>query len=541
MCGGRALEPGAGVEMKSVKRQTAVDPVRLEIFKSLFHAIAEEMGATLKRTSFSPNIKERRDYSCAIFDAQGDMVAQGDHMPVHLGSMPLSVQAAIENRSIDPGDVVMLNDPYKGGTHLPDITLVSGVFSGTRLLFYVACRAHHSDVGGMSAGSMPLAEEIYQEGLRIPPINLMSAGKLNRDVWDMVLANVRTPEEREGDLAAMLGANRTGERRLKEIVAKYGGKEVSRYVSEILNYSERMTRHAIASIPAGAYEAEDFLDNDGIGAQPVAIRVRIQIKGGRATIDFSNSDPQVKGSINAVYAITVSVVFYVFRTLVGLPIPSNAGGMRPLEVIAPKGTVVNAALPAAVCAGNVETSQRIVDVLYRCLAQAVPDRIPAASQGTMNNLTFGAVDPRSNQPVAYYETVSGGMGARPSMDGLSGVHTHMTNSMNTPVEALEHAYPVQLLRYSLRPRSGGRGKFRGGDGIIREVKFLTKAQVTLLSDRRIFRPYGLNEGEDGASGINTLIHTNGWHQVLPSKFTTWVDPGDVLSIQTPGGGGWGKA
>jgi N-methylhydantoinase B len=516
------------------------NPIQLEIFKSLFHSIAEEMGATLKRTAFSPNIKERRDYSCAVFEHRGDMLAQGDHMPVHLGSMPLSVKAAIENCSIGPGDMVMLNDPYKGGTHLPDITLVSGVFSKKKLIFYVASRAHHSDVGGMSPGSMPLAEEIYQEGLRIPPIKLMSGGKINGDIWKLVLANVRTPQEREGDLAAMLGANRTGERRLFEIVTKYGWNEVDRYAAEILNYSERMTRDAISGIPDGTYEAEDFLDNDGITDKPIAIRVKIQIKGGRASIDFSRSDPQAQGSVNAVYAITASVVFYVFRTLVGTSIPSNAGGMRPLEIIAPEGTIVNALPPAAVCGGNVETSQRIVDVLYKCLAQALPDRIPAASQGTMNNFTFGGVDPRTNQAVAYYETVSGGMGARPTMDGLSGVHTHMTNSMNTPVEAFEHAYPVRILRYGLRPNSGGQGKWRGGDGVIRELRFLANAQVTLLSDRRKLPPYGLSGGEPGQRGLNLLIRADGRQEELPSKFSRWVEAGDTISIQTPGGGGWGK-
>jgi N-methylhydantoinase B len=387
---------------------------------------------------------------------------------------------------------------------------------------------------------MPLAEEIYQEGLRIPPVNLMIQGKLNQDVWEMILANVRTPEEREGDLAAMLGANNTGERRLLEIVGKYGIAEVNRYVSEILNYSERMTRHTISSIPDGMYTAEDFLDDDGISDKPIAIRVKIRIQGDRAVIDFSESDPQAAGSVNAVYAITASVVFYIFRTLVGVSIPSNAGGMRPLEIIAPEGTVVNARPPAAVCGGNVETSQRIVDVLYKCLAEAIPDRIPAASQGTMNNFTFGGIDPRTRQPVAYYETVSGGMGARPTMDGLSGVHTHMTNSLNTPVEALEHGYPIRVRRYALRRGSGGSGKFRGGDGIIREVQFLTKAQVTLLSDRRKFPPYGLSGGEAGAAGSNMLTRSDGKRELLPSKFTTWVQSGDILSIETPGGGGWGR-
>jgi N-methylhydantoinase B len=517
-----------------------IDPVQLEIFKSLFHAIAEEMGATLKRTAFSPNIKERRDYSCAIFDASGEVIAQGDHMPVHLGSMPLSVEAAIKARDMKAGDVVILNDPYQGGTHLPDITMVSGVSFKNRLLFYVASRAHQSDIGGMTPGSMPLAEEIYQEGLRIPPVKIMSAGKINRDVWDMVLANVRTPEEREGDLSAMLGANNTGERRLQEIVAKYGATQVKRCTTEILNYSERMTRHTISAIPDGTYEAEEFLDNDGISDRPVAIRVTIRIRGDKAVIDFSKSDPQAAGSVNAVYAITASAVFYVFRTLVGVAIPSNAGGMRPLEIIAPEGTIVNARPPAAVCGGNVETSQRIVDVLYRCLAEAMPDRIPAASQGTMNNFTFGGIDPRTNQPVAYYETVSGGMGARPTMDGLSGVHTHMTNSLNTPVEALEHAYPIQVMRYAIRRGSGGRGRWRGGDGVIREFKFLTRAQLTLLSDRRKFPPYGLQGGEAGSAGLNILRRTDGKEEHPPSKFTDFVQPGDILSIQTPGGGGWGK-
>ena len=366
-----------------------LDPVKLEIFKSLFHSIAEQMGATLRRTAYSPNIKERRDYSSAIFDEKGRMVAQGDHMPVHLGSMPLSVAAAIENRTIGPGDMVVLNDPYKGGTHLPDITLVSGVFQKNKLLFYVASRAHHSDVGGMTPGSMPLAEEIYQEGLRIPPVKLMIGGVINRDVWDIVLANVRTPEERDGDLAAMLAANRTGERRLLEIVAKYGLNQVHRYIDELLDYAERMTRRVIAAIPNGTYEAEDVLDNDGIVDRPVRIKARITIRGSRARVDFTGTDLQVRGSVNAVYAITASVVFYVFRTLVGVSIPSTEGGMRPLEVVAPTGTLLNARPPAAVCGGNVETSQRIVDVLYRCLADALPDRIPAASQGTMNNVTFG--------------------------------------------------------------------------------------------------------------------------------------------------------
>jgi len=517
-----------------------IDPVQLEIFKSLFHAIAEEMGATLKRTAFSPNIKERRDYSCALFNASGDMIAQGDHMPVHLGSMPLSVKAAIENRDIHPGDMIVLNDPYAGGTHLPDITLVSGVFHEGTLRFYVASRAHHSDVGGMSPGSMPIAEEIYQEGLRIPPVKLVSAGVINRDVWDLILYNVRTPLEREGDLAAMFASNRTGERRLLAVVEKYGWGTVRKCVREILNYSERMTRLAIRAIPDGVYEAEDFLDDDGVRRSPVRISVRMRVRGDNVEVDFSGSDPQVRGSVNSVYAITASAVFYVFRTLVEVSIPSNAGGMRPIRIVAPEGTIVNALPPAAVCGGNVETSQRIVDVLYKCLASALPDRIPAASQGTMNNVTFGGVDPRTGQAVAYYETVCGGMGARPHLDGISGVHTHMTNSMNTPVEAFEHSYPARIVRYALRRNSGGEGLSRGGDGVIREIRFLSRTQVTVLSDRRVFPPFGLNGGEDGLRGYNTIRRADGLIEEMPGKFTAWLEPGDVLSIATPGGGGWGN-
>ena len=518
----------------------SANSVQLEIFKSLFHSIAEEMGATLKRTAYSPNIKERRDYSCAIFDCDGNVVSQGDHMPVHLGSMPLSVQSAIQSRNIAPGDMVILNDPYAGGTHLPDITLVSGVFDKKTLRFYVANRAHHSDVGGMSPGSMPVAEEIYQEGLRIPPVHLMSSGILNADVRDLILLNVRTPLEREGDLSAMIAANRTGERRLMETVSRYGWPQVRRYVREILNYSERMTRLAIRSIPNGTYSAEDFLDNDGVSDSPVRIAVRISIRDDEAVIDFSGSAAQAAGSINAVYAITVSAVFYVFRTLVEMPIPSNAGGMRPLQIIAPPGSIVNARPPAAVCGGNVETSQRIVDVLYRCLAQAMPDRIPAASQGTMNNLTFGGVDPRSKEPFAYYETVCGGMGARPGMNGISGVHTHMTNSMNTPVEAFEHDYPCRIVRYALRKNSGGHGKYSGGDGVVRELQFLSRAQVTVLSDRRGISPYGLQGGTAGKTGRNRIVRTSGENVDLSSKCTFWVDSGDILTIETPGGGGWGR-
>jgi N-methylhydantoinase B len=524
-----------------------IDPAELEIFKNLFHSVAEEMGAALRRSAFSPNIKERRDYSCAVFDGRGKAVAMGDHMPVHLGSMPRSVATAVERLPLGPGDIAVLNDPFAGGTHLPDLTCVMPVFARAHEqqarpapIFYVANRAHHSDVGGAQPASMGLSEEIYQEGLRIPPVLLVRSGKPQRDVLAMLLANVRTPTEREGDLTAQIAACKLGEQRLQEMTHKYGVGKIDFYLAALHRYSARLMRHALSRIPNGTYRAEDFLDDDGYSTEPVPLRVAIQIHGGRATVDFTGSSPQCRGSVNAVLAITTSAVFYVFRCLLGEDVPACAGLLAPVEVIAPEGTVVNARPPAAVAAGNVETSQRIVDVLLRALARALPHRIPAASSGTMNNLSFGGIDPRTGAPFAYYETIAGGMGARPSADGLSGIHTHMTNSLNTPVEALESHFPVRVRRTSLRRGSGGLGKFQGGDGIIREFEFLTEARVSILSDRRRFPPYGLAGGHPGKPGKNNLL-AGGKARRLPSKTVVSVPPGSILTIETPGGGGWGKS
>ena len=542
------------------------DPIELEVFKNLYHSIAEEMGAALRRTSFSPNIKERRDYSCAVFDSAGRVIAMGDHMPVHLGSMPMSVAAAVEHGALEPGDIVMLNDPFRGGTHLPDITLVMPVYvqkvkgSGrgrplhpTTPDFYVASRAHHADVGGTYPGSMGPCREIYQEGLRIPPVNIMRGGKMVADVLALLLNNVRTPEEREGDLGAQIAACQTGARRLAEICERYGLARTKRAAGELLDYSEEMMRSFLGSVPPGTYRAEDFLDNDGVDDKPVriAVTLRVRRRSGKAsrrmkqpaaiTIDFTDSDPQVQGAINAVEAITVSACFYVFRCLVREDVPATAGLMRPIEVIAPAGTVVNARPPAAVAGGNVETSQRIVDVLLRALAQAIPDRIPAAASGTMNNLTIGGIDPRTSEPFAYYETIAGGMGARPTKDGVSGVHTHMTNSLNTPAEALEYAYPVRLRRYSFRPGSGARGLHTGGDGIVREIEVLTDAQVTLLADRRSRGPYGLSGGADGAPGRTVIVRHDGTEEEIPGKTSVRLRSGERVRVESPGGGGWGRS
>ena len=520
-----------------------VDPIRLEIFKNLFHSVAEEMGAALRRSAFSPNIKERRDYSCAVFDGAGQVLAMGDHMPVHLGSMPMSVAAAIDALTLVPGDVALLNDPYCGGTHLPDLTMVMPVYTqrSSSPSFYVANRAHHADIGGAHAGSMGLAREIFQEGLRVPPVKILERGQIVPDVMSLILANVRTGREREGDLTAQIAACRIGERRLNGMVAKYGRVEILAYGRHLLDYSAMMMAYALGEIPDGIYLAEDFLDDDGVTNQPLRIAVKIRIKGRRAEVDFTGSAPQCAGSVNAVAAITQSAVFYVFRCLLDEQVPATSGLLRPIRVFAPAGTIVNALPPAAVAGGNVETSQRIVDALLRALAHAIPSRIPAASQGTMNNLTFGGIDPgRGGVPFTYYETIAGGTGGGSGCQGVNATHTHMTNTLNTPTEVLEHAYPVRVRRYAVRQGSGGPGKFRGGEGIVREVEMLTDVQASILSDRRKIPPYGLSGGRSGAVGRNEII-VGDRRRHLASKCTFYASAGTIVRIETPGGGGWGKA
>jgi N-methylhydantoinase B len=548
--------------MRNTTLDRPIDPIRLEVFKHLFSSIAEEMGAVLKKASFSPNIKERRDFSCAVFNANGNMIAQAAHIPVHLGSMPLSVAAVIskysgKKDSLYPGDTIILNNPYLGGTHLPDITLVTPVFiadTSTNVttpipnfpldksaapIAYVASRAHHADIGGITPGSMPIAREIYQEGLIIPPIKLLNAGIINNDIFDLILSNVRTPEERMGDLHAQIGANQRGLILLNDLFRRYNSTEVSYYMQELLNYTERMTRHLISELPNGTFFFEDRLDNNGITETEVPIMVTITIDNDSALVDFTGSAAQQEGSINAVYAITLSAVNYVFRSLIGLDVPNNSGCLIPVKIIAPLGTVVNATHPAPVAGGNVETSQRIVDVLLGALSQACPDRIPAASQGTMNNVSIGGWDPERGRYFTYYETIGGGTGATHHRNGFSAIHSHMTNTMNTPIEALEYAYPMQVNRYEIRRNSGGRGVHNGGDGIIREIRLLTNAQVTLLTERRTTSPYGLDGGAPGKTGENILIH--GREEVqLPGKGSIYVSKGDVLRICTPGGGGYGS-
>ena len=513
--------------------------MELELFRHLLISVAEEMGIVLRKTAYSANIKERRDYSCAVYDSSGATAAMGDHMPVHLGAMPLSVREAIESFEFSRGDVVILNDPFRGGTHLPDITAVAGVWTGKgrRPSFYIANRAHHADVGGMSPGSMPLAREIYQEGLRIPPVLLVRGGEIDEPLLQMILANVRTPEERRGDILAQLMAIARGESRLHSIVAKYGAATVDRNMRRLQDYSERMMRATIATIRDGEFRFEDYLE--GEGSRSVRITAAVRIRGEEAEVNFTGSDPQSDLPVNANYAVAMAATTYVFRCLIREDVPFTAGLMRPIRVIAPEGTVVNAQPPAAMAAGNVETSQRITDVLLGALARAAPELIPAASSGTMNNLTFGGWDPVRKKPFAYYETIAGGMGAGPAHSGRDAVHTHMTNSWNTPVEAFERQFPVLVRQYAVRSGSGGAGKHEGGDGIVREFEFLAPASLTILSDRRRRGPYGLAGGSPGFPGRNALLRKDGLEVDVEAKACVDIRPGDRFRIETPGGGGWG--
>ncbi|HSR58104.1 MAG TPA: hydantoinase B/oxoprolinase family protein [Candidatus Binataceae bacterium] len=519
-----------------------LDPITLAVMNNRLAAIAEEMGVVLGMTGFSPNIKERHDFSCALFDGGGELVAQAAHIPVHLGSTPLSVRAAIERLELTPGDVAALNDPFAGGTHLPDLTLVAPIFIGRhkRPFAYAANRAHHADIGGMAPGSMALATEIYQEGFRLPPVKIVAGGEIARDVLELFLANTRVHEEREGDLRAQIAALSVGADRFSALVDGAGKATIGAAMDSLKLYSARLMEAELRKLTPGTYAAEDFLDDDGFGAKHIPIRVKIRIGGGRAIVDFAGSSPQVRGNVNANYAITLSATFYVMKCLAAEEVPANEGLMRPIKLFAPAGSIVNANPPAAVAGGNVETSQRIVDVLFRALAPAAPDRIAAASSGSMSNLTVGGFDRFRDRQFTYYETIAGGAGAAPNHPGASGIHTHMTNTLNTPIEALETYYPMRITEYRVRRGSGGRGRARGGDGLVRELECLVDSSISLLTERRVTRPWGLGGGGDGAAGANFLIH-QGRRTRLPGKTNARLAPGDRIRLETPGGGGWGRS
>lgn len=518
------------------------DPVTLEVLRNALEATAQEIGTVLKMTSFSPNIKERMDASCAIFDKHAQLVAQAEHVPVHLGAMMKAVAPTIAAvGQLEPGDIVLVNDPFVAGAHLPDVTVLAPIYDDTTLLGYVATRAHHSDVGGMEPGSMPgNSREIYQEGLIIPPVRLYRKGVLQEDVLSLVLANVRTPDERKGDLNAQIAAVRIGQRRVLELAAKYGTETVMEGFAAILDYAEKRMRRLLETLPDGVYVGEDCLDDDGTLMEDVPIKVTVTVANDTLTVDFTGSAPPRLGNVNAVAPMTSSATFFAVKLLTDPTIPVNAGTFRPLKIVIPKNTFLNAQRPAAVCAGNTETTQRVVDAVLRAFAHFAPEKVPAASQGTMNLISIGGTDPRTGMPYTYIETIAGGQGGRPRGPGQSGVQINMTNTMNTPIESLEIAYPLRVDRYELREQSGGSGLHRGGDGVIRTIKPIGhSARVSFSSDRRKNQPYGLHGGEPGSTGRNIVYDEAGQAYDQRSKCSLTVDDGQAVSVETPGGGGWG--
>src|SRR5579862_2583599 len=523
-----------------------IDPVTLEVLRNALESIADEMGAVLKRTSFSPNIKERMDASCAIFDADAQLVAQAEHVPVHLGSMLRAVSATVAAvGTVEEGDVVIVNDPFTGGSHLPDITIVAPVYAANgakgRHIGYVATRAHHADVGGMEPGSMPgNSREVYQEGLVIPAVKLYRKGRLQEDVLRFILANVRTPEERRGDLNAQLAALKVGEQRLGELAQRYGSDLLVAGFAAILDYAERRMRRRLAEFPAGTYRGEDFLDDDGSSDEPVRVALAVTVAPNRLVLDFTGSSPQRPGNINAVAPMTYSGVFFAVKVLTDPEIPVNAGTFRPVELVLPEGSFLAAAPPAAVCAGNTETTQRIADTVLKVFAQFAPDRVPAASQGTMNLIGIGGRN-AEGKPYTYIETIGGGQGGRPMGPGDDGIQCNMTNTMNTPVEALEITYPLRVERYELREGSAGAGKHRGGEGLVRAIRILGhEARVSLQSERRRFAPYGLKGGSDGRTGRNYTVKRDGTIVEQKGKASLTLGPDEIVVVETPGGGGWGR-
>ncbi|HYC55140.1 MAG TPA: hydantoinase B/oxoprolinase family protein [Candidatus Binatia bacterium] len=514
----------------------------LELFANRLIGVTEEMGVVLQSAGMSPNIKERRDFSCALFDGAGGMVAHAAHIPVHLGSTPLAVRAALDRSVMKAGDVVILNDPYAGGTHLPDVTLVAPVLlpRSTRAFAYVADRAHHADIGGASPGSMALATDVHQEGFRIPPVHLCRGGQYVRDTLDLFLANTRVPEERLGDLEAQVAALRAGAARTGQLCARFGPRLVTRAMTELQDYSRRLIETLISELPAGSWKAEDFLEDDGAGTRDIAIRVCVQRRGRRLHFDFTGTSQQVRGPVNANLAVTTSGVFYAIACVAGRRVPANSGMMAPVTIEAPEGSVVHCRFPAAVAGGNVETSQRIVDVVLAALAKALPDRVPASSCGTMTNVALGGYDPVRGRHFSYYETVGGGAGAGPRRDGAHALQTHMTNTWNTPVEALESYYPMRVTRYAVRRGSGGEGRHRGGEGIVREIEVLSEARLTLLAERRRRQPRGLAGGGSGGVGIDEIVRAGRTRaQRIEAKSEVTLLAGDRLRVRTPGGGGWG--
>lgn len=509
-----------------------IDNIELSLFACRINAICDEMGAVLRRSSCSPNIKDRLDFSCAIFDHNGELCAQAAHIPVHLGSMAYAMQSIVSGFDWQPNDMLILNDPYLGGTHLPDVTLITPIIIDSIRIGFVANRAHHADIGAETPGSMPVSSSLAEEGLLISPQFLIKAGKLQTAVMNSLLQQLSDPLASQGDFNAQISSNRKGLQRIQTLVEQTG---IARYQSGLIalnEYAERLARQAIGQIPDGEYEFADVMDDDGMGQKNIFIRVKLTKNSDKVIVDFDGTDTQVKGNINCPLSVCAAAVYYVFRCLMPKQTPAVAGSFRPVELKAPMGCLLNACAPAAVAAGNVETSSRIVDVLLGALAKAIPEKIPAASHGSMNNIAMGSTQP--GQQWSYYETMGGGMGAGPAGAGLSAVQTHMTNTLNTPIEVLEMSYPLRVTRYAIRRDSGGQGQQRGGDGLVREFEFLAALEVTLLTERRLHRPWGLAGAEAGKAGINLV---NGIK--VPGKINLSLKAGDRLTVKSAGGGGYG--
>ncbi len=512
-----------------------MNPVELSIFANRIEAVCDEMGAALQRAAFSPNIRDRLDYSCAVFDASGELCAQAAHIPVHLGSMAFAMRGIVEAIDWQDGDMVILNDPYMGGTHLPDVTVIAPVFIDKQVLGFVANRAHHADIGAEQPGSMPLSTSLQQEGLVIHPLKLVEHDVINEAQMKRLMASMRNPAESKGDFSAQIAANRRGHKRLSELIQQLGAQQYIHALAALNNYAEQLAISCFNEIPDGEYHFSDVLDDDGLGDTDIEIEACIVVKQGKVLVDFNGTSSQVRGNVNCPISVTAAAVYYVFRCLLPAQAPACAGSFRTISITADSGSLLNAVFPAAVAAGNVETSTRIVDVVLGALAQAIPEKIPAASHGSMNNLAMGSTGDEAGQAWDYYETIGGGMGASSVADGVDAVQTHMTNTLNTPIESLEMTFPLRIHRYQVRRGSGGKGAHEGGSGIVREFEFLQPANATLLTERRSHAPWGLQGADSGMSGQNLLNQ-----KTIKAKQNFSLQPGDILTIKTAGGGGWGE-
>ncbi|MGD8389841.1 MAG: hydantoinase B/oxoprolinase family protein, partial [Desulfobacteraceae bacterium] len=523
---------------------STVDPITLEVMRNACQSVAEEMGAALIRTALSPNIKDRRDCSTAIYTGEGELVAQAEHIPLHLGLMVSVVRKTLEKYPIDrlePGDAIITNDPYISGSHLPDIVMITPVFMEGECVALLANLAHHVDIGGIVPGGMPtISTEIFQEGIRIPPVKLRKRGTVDEEIMSVITNNVRTSYEMRGDFQAQLAANNVGERRIREVISKYGVEKTRFYMNAIMDYAERRMVGAIQDLPEGTFTFEDFLEGDGITDDLLKIRVDLTIGEGRVRVDFSGTDPQSRGSVNCTRAVTLACVYYGLKSAIGPGLPSSGGTFRPVEVLTPEGTLVNPRFPAPVSNANINTSQRITEVILGALAQVIQERVPAASTGSMSIFTIGGVDPRSEGYYSYVETYGGGQGALINEDGMDGVHVHMTNTMNTPTEVIEIAYPLRVERYGLVPDSEGPGRFRGGLGLTREVTTVGhRATVSIGTERRKIRPWGLMGGKEGGPSDAWIVYPDGEKKSLPVKTTIQVEEGTRIALRTAGGGGFG--